>query len=106
MDVESLYTNIYHADGLRAVNLSDREEVTPPSSFILDLTSWVLHNVFLFQDVMYRQFKGTSMGASFAPEYACFFSWESEHVFNAEKNNLQDNIKLYCMYIDEALRRN
>lgn len=108
MDVESLYTNIDHTEGLRAVNhyLSEREEMTPPSSFLTELTSWVLHNnVFLFQDVMYRQRKGTSMGASFAPEYACLFLglWESEYVFNAEKNRFKDNIKLYCRFIDDIL---
>lgn len=91
MDVEALYTNIDHSDGLRAVShyLSDREELTPPTGFIVELTEWVLNNnVFLFQDRLFRQCKGTSMATSFAPEYACLFLglWECEYVFNPAMN--------------------
>lgn len=106
MDVESLYTNIDHVDGLRAINyyLTDRNGKMPPSNFIVDLTEWVLNNnVFLFQDAMYKQCKGTSMGASFAPEYAFLYLglWEQEYVFNPERNCFKDNIKMYCRFIDD-----
>ncbi len=43
------------------------------------------------------------MGASFAPEYACLFlgHWESEFIFNPEKNFFSDHIKLYVRFIDD-----
>ena len=46
LDVEALYTNIDHSDGLRAINhyLSDREGLMPPTDFIVELTEWVLRN--------------------------------------------------------------
>lgn len=106
LDVESLYTNISHVDGLRAIShyLSDRDGMMPPSNFIVELTDWVLNNnVFLFQDAMFKQCKGTSMGASFAPEYACLYLglWELEYVSNPERNRFKDNIKMYCRFIDD-----
>lgn len=99
MDVEVLYTNIDHSDGLRVVSryLSDREGLTHPTGFIVELTKWVLNNnEFLFQDRLFRQYKGNSMGASFAPEYACLYlgHWESEYVFNPARNHFSDNINM------------
>ena len=40
MDVESLYTNIDHDEGLHALKhfISDRNDTRPPSDFILQLT--------------------------------------------------------------------
>lgn len=61
MDVESLYTNISHCDGLKAYNIIlslDHEESTTPTDFIVQLTKYTLNsNVFLFQDKLYRQIK-------------------------------------------------
>lgn len=65
---------------------------------------WILNNnEFLFQDKVFKQCKGTSMGASFAPEYACLFLglWEEEFIHNPQKNVFFDNIKFYCRYIDD-----
>lgn len=61
LDVEFLYTNIDHCDGLRALShyLSDREGMLPPSDFIVFNTMY---------DTVYRQCKSTSMGASLAHE--------------------------------------
>ncbi|KAF7642341.1 hypothetical protein LDENG_00259770 [Lucifuga dentata] len=61
MDVESLYTNIDHDDGLKALQhyLQNRPtDSSPPSEFILKLTEWTLqNNVFLFQDQLYTKKK-------------------------------------------------
>ncbi len=48
--------------------LSDRSpESVPPTTFILQLMEWTFkNNVFLFQDVFYKQMKGTAMGACFS----------------------------------------
>ncbi len=77
LDVESLYTNIAHDDGLKALQhfLMNRPiDSLPPSEFIIQLTEWTLkNNVFLFQDLLYIQFQGTAMGACFAPNYTNLF---------------------------------
>lgn len=72
MDVEALYTNINHDEGLRALRhylTSGMMDESPPAVFILTLTEWILkHNV--FEDNFFQQVKGTAMGACFAPNYA------------------------------------
>lgn len=83
-DVESLYTNIDHQDGLRAMHYFLRQrppDSLPPTEFIVELTEWTLrNNIFLFQDELFLQTRGTAMGACFAPNYANLFSglWENE----------------------------
>ena len=76
-DIVSLYTSIPHDLGLialeywynRCKNLID-DRFT--QSFIVDSVKFILeHNYFLFDNVMYRQVKGTAMGPDFAPPYAC-----------------------------------
>ena len=72
LDVESLYTNISHERGLDALGfyLQGRTEL-PPSVFICELASLVLKlNYFSFIGDFYLQLKGTSMGSTFAPDYA------------------------------------
>lgn len=84
--------------------LSNRGESTPPTAFLVELTNWVLsNNVFLFQDKIFTQCKGTSMGASFAPEYACLFLglWEQEFVYDPQKNLFTARIKWWARYIDD-----
>ncbi len=77
LDVESLYTNIAHDDGLKALQyfLMNRPiDSLHPSEFIIQLTEWTLkNNVFLFQDLLYIQVRGTAKGACFAPYYANLF---------------------------------
>lgn len=76
LDVESLYTNINHDDGLNALEyfLQSRPMDSPPSEIILQLTELILkNNVFLFQNQLCIQDRGTAMGACFAPNYASLF---------------------------------
>ena len=75
----------------------------PPSEFILQLTEWTLkNNVFLFQDQLYTQDRGTAMGACFAPNYANLFLglWEKDCVYSS---NYSDRIKWWGRYIDDIL---
>ncbi len=108
MDVESLYTNIDHVEGLEAVEhfLSDRSpESVPPTTIILQLMEWTLkNNVFLFQDVFYKQMKGTAMGACFSPNYANLFLglWEERYIYSTH-NSFLDNIVMWGRYIDDVL---
>lgn len=65
MDVEVLYTNIDHEEGLQALShdLNKRRAGNmPPNSCILKLTEWTLkNNVLHFQDDLYQQQKGTAI---------------------------------------------
>ncbi|XP_026098621.1 uncharacterized protein LOC113069710 [Carassius auratus] len=108
MDVESLYSNIVHNEGLEALKhyLSSRpEHLMPPSDFIVQLTEWTLkNNIFLFQDILYRQEKGTAMGACFAPNYANLFLglWEERYIFS-HVNPFKDKILWWGRYIDDVI---
>ncbi|KAJ0060014.1 hypothetical protein NL108_018667 [Boleophthalmus pectinirostris] len=108
MDIESLYTNIDHKDGLMALEhyLKKRtSETMPPAGFILKLTEWTLkNNIFLFQQQLYKQQKGTAMGACFAPNYANLYLsfWEENYVFS-NLNNLRDKILWWGRYIDDVI---
>ena len=107
MDVTSLYSNIKHEDGLKAAEhyLQQRRDEDPPNQFIMILMEWALNNnVFIFQDKLFRQRRGTAMGASFAPNYACLYlgHWEDEHI-HGPSNPHRDKIIWYGRYIDDIL---
>ncbi|KAM4050243.1 uncharacterized protein ACNLHF_014747 isoform 1-T1 [Anomaloglossus baeobatrachus] len=83
LDVETLYTNICHEHGLRAVEyfLSMSNWAPPLQQLILELLEFILtHNVFTFGERFYLQRRGTAMGAACAPSYANLFLgyWERE----------------------------
>ena len=106
MDVESLYTNIDHNDGLEAMRfyLSDRD-VLPPTDFIVELTDWIIHNnVFMFSDNIYKQCIGVPMGSCFSPNYACLYLgfWEKRFVLNPV-NPFFNCVTWYGRYIDDLL---
>ena len=73
MDVNSLYTNIPHSDGVEAcrsfltMNTIDQALIND----IHTLVDFVLkHNLFVFDDEQYLQINGTAMGTKMAPTYA------------------------------------
>ena len=75
-DVESLYPSIPINDGL--VQLRDFLELSKiessQTSFIVDLTSWVLKNNFIeFGDLFFLQTKGTAMGTPVAVAFATIY---------------------------------
>lgn len=66
---------------------------------------WILNsNVFVFQDKLFHQKRGTAMGASFAPNYACLFLglWE-EKLILVPSNLHGDRIIWYGRYIDDLI---
>lgn len=66
LDIESLYTNIPQDDTIRVISsmLDEEEPIGGNKDFIVACISMVLkNNIFLFKDELYRQTKGTSMGA-------------------------------------------
>lgn len=110
MDVEALYTNIEHTQGLDALrHFLDKRPLPsnsfPPTDFLVKLTEWTLYNnVFLFQDKIFKQVKGCAMGACFSPSYAGLFmgKWEEDFVFN-ETNVFRDKIIWWARYIDDVI---
>ena len=76
-DITSLYTNINHELGLKALSfwVNKLRHLIPvrfTTEFILDSASFILkNNYFAFNNVIYQQMIGTAMGTIFAPPYAC-----------------------------------
>lgn len=73
-DVQCLYTNIDHEEGLLTLKhcVSDRKDTRPPSHFIVQLGELVIHNnVFVFIDKLYKQKIGVPMGCCFSRNYNC-----------------------------------
>lgn len=106
LDVESLYTNISHDRGLDALGfyLQDRTDL-PPSHFIVELASMVLKlNYFSFIGEFYLQLKGTSMGSTFAPDYANLYVgfFEQKYVFNREMNPFSQKILKWYRFLDDV----
>ena len=76
LDVNSLYTNIPHREGILACReaLSLRELLYPPTEGLCDLIYIILtKNNFTFNGVHYLQIQGRAMGTHMAPSYANIF---------------------------------
>lgn len=89
IDVNSLYTEIPHNEGLAALTrfLQERSEPRVPSTnFLVKLAECVLTmNIFRFANRMYLQKRGTAMGTRMAPSYANLFMADLENGFLASK---------------------
>ncbi|XP_065445349.1 uncharacterized protein LOC135982467 isoform X2 [Chrysemys picta bellii] len=97
LDVEALYTNIPHEDGLQAVRNSIPDEAT--ASLVAELCDFVLtHNHFRFGDNLYLQVSGTAMGTRMAPQYANIFMADLEQRFLSSRPLVP---LLYLRYIDD-----
>ncbi|CAM5123687.1 unnamed protein product [Eretmochelys imbricata] len=97
MDVEALYTNIPHKDGLQAVRNSIPDNVT--ANLVTELCDFVLtHNYFTFGDYVYLQISGTAMGTRMAPQYANIFMADLEQRFLSSRPLMP---LLYLRYIDD-----
>jgi hypothetical protein len=76
MDVESLYTNIPHEEGIEACTHAweTRDIKDPSTKTLVDLLTLILKcNNFEFNGVHYLQIQGTAMGTKMAPSYANIF---------------------------------
>ena len=75
-DVEGLYSNILHEEGLQSLGEGLDERVNPqiPTGYLLRLMEIILrNNLFSFHDGIYRQEIGCAMGTKPAPSYADIF---------------------------------
>jgi hypothetical protein len=99
-DVQSLYTNIPHSDGLIALeNFMSKYYSATTTKMITQLTKLVLeNNIVEFDGKLYLQISGTSMGSRMAPNYACIFvhDFETKHLPNAPVQPL-----IWKRYIDD-----
>ena len=85
MDVNSLYINIPHADGVAACRafLNKHNIQSDIATNIPILIDFILkHNTFTFNDKYYLQINGTAMGTKMAPAYAIIFMESVEFFFS------------------------
>ena len=101
MDVRSLYTNIPHEEGIKAVEetiktSSDKSKTTMISTLLRLI---LMLNNFVFNEKNYLQIKGCAMGTKCAPTYANIFmgQFEEKKIFPLMKNFCI----LYKRYIDD-----
>lgn len=92
LDVTSLYTNIPHTEGIRAIAeklAANRVGPQNPSNqSVIKLLKLVLEsNNFKFHDTDYLQVNGTAMGTKLAPSYANLFmdNFEIKYVYSYHK---------------------
>ena len=82
MDVTSLYTCIFHSDGLKALKhfLNKRVTLDRPRHTVTRLEELVLNkNTFSFRDEVFSHMSGVAMGIKMGPSYACLFMGHLEH---------------------------
>nr|XP_048677943.1 uncharacterized protein LOC125623125 isoform X1 [Caretta caretta] len=97
MDVEALYTNIPHKDGLQAVKNTIPDNIT--ANQVAELCDFVLtHKYFTYGDNVYLQISGTAMGTHMAPQYANIFMADLEQRFLSSRPLTP---LLYLCYIDD-----
>ena len=108
-DIVSLYTNISHDLGIKAINswLTKYPELIHErfsKEFILESIKIILeNNNFYFNDKMYTQVRGTAMGTKFAPTYATLVL-----AYLEEKLYVQTEIKYgkeFARYIKDNWKR-
>jgi len=90
IDVVSLYTNIPHDEGIKAIEhfLEKRPKGTlPTTGFLTKLIAMILTmNNFTFMNKHFLQKKGTAMGTKMAPSYANLFMGLCEQTFLLNQN--------------------
>ena len=115
-DVSSLYTNISHDLGIRALKYWTHKlrHLIPArftTQFILECSDFVLrNNYFMFDKKMFLQVIGTAIGTIFAPPYACLsmgFLEETklypELQLHFDNETCQYLIRLFLRYMDDGI---
>ncbi|XP_053575468.1 uncharacterized protein LOC128664684 [Bombina bombina] len=72
-------------------------------SSLWDFTPWQ-NNVFTFDGQIYKQIRGTAMGAVCAPTYACLHlgAWESD-IFERHSDTFNNKVLMWVRYVDDVL---
>ena len=101
MDVNTLYNNIPHTDGINSCHSFPKRHTTDPAQ-INDIPIFLdfihTHNLFKFNNDHYLQIKGTAMGNKMAPAYANIVMDAIETSF-LSSSPLKPSI--YYRYIDD-----
>ena len=108
-DVEGLYNNILHEEGLQSLEEGLNERVNPdiPTDFLVKLMEIILkNNIFNFHEELYRQEIGCAMGSKPAPSYADIFMSRKidnkiislAHQFG--ENNIS-SLKIFKRFLDD-----
>ncbi|XP_048461245.1 uncharacterized protein LOC125484857 [Rhincodon typus] len=104
MDVQSRYTCIPHADGLKALRffLSRRPDQSPSTDTLIRLAELVLTlNNFSFNSSHFLQTKGVAMGTRMGPSYACLFVGYVEQSLLRTYTGPKPH--LFLRYIDDCI---
>ena len=101
-DIEALYSNIPHKLGLEAIKYWIEKYPNTLNSrfskeFILDGIKFILeNNIFCFNDIFYKQEKGTAMGTKFAPVYATLtIGYLEEKLYTIIETNYDTEFQRY-----------
>ncbi|CAJ0945054.1 unnamed protein product [Ranitomeya imitator] len=100
MDVESLYSNISHQDGLNACKFFLENTGTDADSVLKLIKLILTHNYFEFDNKIYLQKTGTAMGSKMATQYANLFMAKLESDF---LSSCPIRPLAYYCYIDDIL---
>ena len=106
-DIENMYPSIDTQDGLSTLHeilKIDNTYNNHQQSIILNLTEWVLTNNYMtFQNQIYKQLNGTSMGTSLSVTYACLYMGHKEQqAINCFKLRKLNDPLLYKRLIDDC----
>eukprot|EP00061_Rhincodon_typus_P002248 g16989.t1 len=105
MDIQSLYTCIPHADGLKALCffLSRRPDQSFSTDIFICLTELMLTlNNFSFSSSYFLQTKRVAMGTCKGPSYACLFVGYLKQFINFT-NTFHPNLKFTWTMSDTSL---
>ena len=110
----NLYPSIPHELGLKSIDywiseFPDELNAKFNKNFVMKAIDFILNNnIFIFNDVYYKQIKGTAIGPSFAPTYANLTVGFLEiKLYNIIECNFSINMKDFIMnlwkrYIDDC----
>eukprot|EP00061_Rhincodon_typus_P001628 g15325.t1 len=104
MNIQSLYTCILNADGLKALCffLSRRPDQFSSTDTLICLTELVLTlNNFSFNSSHFLQTKGMAMGTRMGPSYACLFvGYMEQSLFLSYTGPIPH---LFLTYVDDCI---
>ena len=105
IDIKSFYTNITLEEGVKAFEetLDQIPNKSIPTSYLIKLLRVVMgSNIFRFDDELWIQLIGTSMGTRAAPTYANIFMGKLEKILLSKcPRNLKQYLHTWRRYIDD-----
>ena len=101
IDVDGLYPNIPHSEGLnslrRFLELRDNKQIS--SDTLIELAEIVLkNNLFEFDQKTFKQVRGTAIGTNFVPPYAILFITDLEKNSKCLWGETYDMVEVHKRY--------